>query len=481
MAVPVFGRYNKNMPNARRRKINNNITEGRLHSSFWKLAMPMMAGAALQNLFSMADLFFVGRLGYVAVAALSMAGVILAVIMMMAIGISTGTTALVAHFTGKKDYNSADNVLFQTVVVSAIAALGMVLIGLFGTTGLLRAFGATPEVIPGASAYLKISFMCSVVIFLFIGFNQALRGSGDAVTPLKVLILANMLNIALDPLLIFGFGFFPRLGVAGSAIATVISRTIGVVVLLWHFVFGHSSLHLHKNIFRINFALIGRMTKIGFFASFEILLRQLSLLLLLRLVSSFGVACLAAYGIVIRLRMAVMMFGFGIGAATSVLIGQNMGADHPERATQSGWKALRYYELIVAPIALLFFIFSPQIIGIFNNNAEVVNSGTNFLRFIAVTLPFLASALVLGRGMSGAGDTIAPAIMTGLFQLGLRIPIAYALVLIFGLGNNGIWLGINASDIGQGLALMWYFRQGFWQKRYRAHRAVLEESAFITA
>ncbi|MEA3560993.1 MAG: MATE family efflux transporter [Candidatus Omnitrophota bacterium] len=456
------------MSKPRPRKINNTITEGGLRSSFWRLALPMMAGAGLQNLFSLIDLFFIGRIGHIAVAALSIAGVIIAVIMMLAIGISAGTTALVAHFIGKKDYNSADSTLFQTVVVSIICSAAMALIGLFGINGLLNIFGASPEIIPAASGYLKITFLWSIVMFLFVGLNHALRGSGDAVTPLKILILANIINIALDPLLIFGLGFFPRLEVAGSALATVISRSIGVIILLRHLLFGYSSLHFHKDIFKLNFILIGKMMRIGFFASFEVLLRQVSILLLLRLVTSFGTACLAAYGIVIRLRMAVMMIGFGMGIACSVLIGQNMGAGRPDRAAKSGWEALKYYELIVIPIAILFFIFSPRIIGIFNNNPEVLEIGSRFLRFIAVTLQLLALALVLGKGVTGAGDTIAPAVMTGVFQLGLRIPIAYLLVLIFRLGNNGIWLAVNFSDICQGLAIAWYFKRGLWQKRYHS-------------
>jgi len=451
-----------------------------LQSSIWKLAMPMMVGAVLHDLFSLADLFFVGRLGHIAVAALSMAGVIIAVIMMAAIGISAGTTALIAHFIGKKDYDSADSVLFQTVVVSIICSAGMILIGLFGTVGLLRIFGATPEIIPDASAYLKISFIWSIFVFLFIGFSQALRGAGDAIVPLKILIFANIVNIILDPLLIFGLGFFPRMEVAGSAAATVISQSVGVLLLIGHLLFGHSSLHLHKDIFKVNFKIIGRMVKIGFFASFEVLLRQLSLLLLLRLITSFGAACLAAFGIAIRLRMAVMMFGLGMGAACSILIGQNMGAGYPDRAMQSGKKTLKYYELIVMPVAVLFFILSPHIVGVFNNHPDVVNIGTSLLRFIAVTFPFLALSLILGRGITGAGDTIAPAVMTGVAQLGLRIPIAYAMAIIFGLGTNGIWLGINASDICQGLAMMWYFKRGFWQKRYYKHRAILEQESFIT-
>ena len=467
------------MNNIRARKINNNITEGTLKSAIWKLAMPMMAGALLQDLFTLIDLFFVGRLGYVAVAALSISGVILSVMIMVAIGISSGITALVAHFIGKKDYNSADNALFQAVIVSTICSVGIALIGLFGTAGLLRMFGVSPEVIPAASGYLKITFIWSIFIFFFIAFNQALRGSGDALVPLKVLILANIINIVLDPFLIFGLGFFPMMGVAGSAAATVISRAVGAIVLLRHLFFGHSTLHFHRGIFRINLPVMGRMVKIGFFASFEVMLRHLSLLLLLRLITSFGTACLAGYGIAIRLRMVIMALGFGMGNATGVLVGQNMGAGKSHRASQSGWQTLRYYELIVLPVAVLFFIFSPSIVSIFNNRPEVVEIGSSFLRFIAVTLPFLAFSLILGKGINGAGDTVAPAIMTGIAQLGLRIPVAYLMVLVLGLGTNGIWLGINASDICQGLAMMWYFKQGFWQKRYHKHRAFLEQERVL--
>ena len=469
------------MSNKRARKINKNITAGKLSSSLWKLATPIMIAALLQDLFTLADLFFVGRLGYVAVAALSVSGVIIAVIMMVAIGISSGTTALIAHFTGEKDYTNADRVLFQTVVISFISSAVMVLVGVFGTVELLRIFGATPEIISSACGYLKINFIFSIVIFLFIGFNQALRGSGDAVTPLRVLILSNVVNILLDPLFIFGWGFFPRLEVAGSAVATVISRAIGVVILLGHFLYGHSSLHFHRDIFKINFPLVKRIVSIGFFASFEVLLRQISFLFLLRFIAVFGAVGLAAYGIVLRLRMAVIMLGMGMGSACGVLIGQNMGGGLSKPAVKSGWVALRYYELIILPLAVIFFVFAPHIIGFFNSHFEVVKIGSNFLRLMAITLPFLASALVLGRGISGAGDTAAPAVMTGISQLGLRIPSAYIMAFIFGLGINGIWLGINISDICQGIAMLWYFKGRFWQKRYYKHRSILEtENAVIT-
>ena len=151
-----------------------------------------------------------------------------------------------------------------------------------------------------------------------------------------------------------------------------------------------------------------------------------------------------------------------------------MGGGFSRRAVKSGWVALKYYELIILPLALIFFIFAPHIVGIFNSHPDVIRISSNFLRFIAITMPFLASALVLGRGISGAGDTVAPAVMTGIVQLGLRIPSAYAMAFIFGLGINGIWLGINISDISHGIAMLWYFKRCFWQKRYYKHHGIRE-------
>jgi len=441
----------------------------------------MIIGALLQDLFTFVDLLFIGRLGSTQLAALSIAGAILAIILMAAMGISSGTTALISHFIGKKDYDSADNVLFQTIIISIVCSVLMALVGIFGTTGLLKVFGAPENIIPAASEYLKINFIWSIVIFLSLAFNQALRGSGDTQMPLKVLVIANVINIILDPLFIFGWGIFPRMEIAGSATATIISRSIAIIILLNHFICGHSTLHFRKKAFKINFVTIGRMLKIGFFASLEVLLRQISLLLLMRLVASFGIACIAAYGIAIRLRMAIMMFGFGMGIAASILIGQNMGAGQPRRAEKSGWKALQYYEFMVIPLAIIFFIFAPRIISIFSNEAEVIKIGSSLLRFVALTMPFLASPLVLGRGISGAGDTIAPAIMTGIFQLGVRIILAYSLVLVFRLGYIGIWMGINASDICQGLVMVWYYKRGFWQKQYLKHRNILDQEDSMLA
>ena len=230
------------MEKIRERKIEKGLTTGDISKSIWKLAAPMMIGGALQDLFSMVDLYFVGKLGHIEVAALAIAGTVVAILMMMVQGISIGTTALVSHFTGGKSHEEADKVLGQTFLLGLISSSLMYIIAVFLVVPILIVFGAKGEVLTYAASYLSITFGWSIAIFFFEGVNQALRGSGDAQTPLKALVIANIINIFLDPLLIMGYGPFPRMGVAGSAIATVLSRAIGFIFLFIHITAGHSTL-----------------------------------------------------------------------------------------------------------------------------------------------------------------------------------------------------------------------------------------------
>lgn len=466
------------MKKERIRKTNHQLTEGNIKSSLFKLSWPLICGAFLHNLFTLVDLFFIGRLGSVALAALTVAGVIIAVLIMAALGISTGATALIAHYTGKREYSRADNVLIQAIILSIFCGAIMFIVGLFWVEPLLILIGATTEVIPYASQYLNIAFIFSFFIFLFFSFNQSLRGSGDTLTPLKALVLANILNILLDPLLIFGIGFFPRLEVAGSALATVISRAIGLLFLLRHFIFGYSSLHINRKALSINIPVLIRMVKIGFFSSLEALTRQISLLVLIKIISLFGTAALAAYGIVIKLKLFIIMFGLAVGIAVSILIGQNMGNNQAKRAQRCGWQAVKYYQMLVIPAAVFFFLFSPQIISIFTKDPEVISMAALFLRYISVSMPFLTPALILGKGITGAGDTAGPATLTGIFQLLWRIPVAYFLAKTFSFGMIGIYLAIVTSDFLQGIAMGVYFNKKKWQKRYYRHRTILEEQGF---
>jgi len=468
------------MEKIRERKIEKGLTTGDISKSIWKLAAPMMIGGALQDLFSMVDLYFVGKLGHIEVAALAIAGTVVAILMMMVQGISIGTTALVSHFTGGKSYEEADKVLGQTFLLGLISSSLMYIIAVFLVVPILIVFGAKGEVLTYAASYLSITFGWSIAIFFFEGVNQALRGSGDAQTPLKALVIANIINIFLDPLLIMGYGPFPRMGVAGSAIATVLSRAIGFIFLFIHITAGHSTLQFKIRYLKPQPTLMKRIISIGLFGSLQVFIREVSFLFLMRLVTSFGAITLAAYGIGARLRMAIMVPGFGFANSAAVLVGQNMGANQPERATKSTWRTVLYYESIAISVATIFIIFAPQLVVIFTKQPEVIRIGALFLRYLGVTFPFLALSLVLGQAMNGAGDTATPTIINAIAQLGLRIPLAYIFALVVGMGSFGIWLGINASDIAQGLGMVFLFKSGYWKKVYAKHQEKLEGKSIAT-
>jgi putative MATE family efflux protein len=464
----------------RERKIENGLITGNISRSIWTLATPMMIGGALEDLFSMVDLYFVGKLGHIEVAALAIAGTVVAILMMMVQGITVGTTALIAHFTGDRNYEEADIVLGQTFILGLIGSFIMYIVAVFLVEPILILFGAEGEVLIYAADYLKITFGWSIAIFFFEGVNQALRGSGDAQMPLKALIIANILNIILDPLLIMGYGPFPKMGVAGAAIATALTRGIGFIFLFLHLTVGHSTLQFKVRYTKPNLFLMKRIISIGSFSSLQVFIREVSFLFLMRLVASFGAITLAAYGIGARLRMVIMVPGLGFANSASVLLGQNMGAKQPERATESAWRTVLYYEFIAISLATIFIIFAPQLVAIFAKQPEVIRIGTSFLRYLGVTFPFLALSLVLGQAMNGAGDTAAPTIISAIGQLGVRIPLAYIFALVVGMGSSGIWLGINASDIAQGLGMVFLFRSGHWKKVYAKHREKLEQQPIRT-
>lgn len=218
---------------------------------------------------------------------------------------------------------------------------------------------------------------------------------------------------------------------------------------------------------------MGRIVNIGFFASLQVFIREISFLFLMRLVTSFGDVTLAAYGIGSRLRTFIMVPGFGFASAAAVLVGQNLGAGNPERAKKSAWRAVMYYEIIAIPLATLFLIFAPTFVGIFNDHPDVIVIGSSFLRYLAVTFPFLAFSLVFSQALNGAGDTKTATIINAIGQLVFRVPFAYLCALTLGLGYKGIWLGINASDVVQGIGMIFVFNSGHWQKVFIEHKKKL--------
>jgi putative MATE family efflux protein len=451
------------------------ITDGRLFTSAWRLSLPMMAAALLNNLFTIADMFFVGKLGPAAIAGVAVAGTIMGVLYMLSVGITTGCTALVAQAVGSGNRRRAETVAGQSLVmaavISAIAASSSLL-----ARPLLTAFGAEPDVVVRGAAYLEVSLGGAFTMLLSVTFVAALRGAGDVITPLKIMGLSNQINVGLDPNLIFGWLGVPALGVAGSAWATLAARALaGVLLARVFFVRGHAHFHLRVSDLRPHARTIWQMFKIGVFGSGQMLMRNLSAIILVRIVAMFGTVALAAYGIGIRLRMVVMMPGIGFGNAAATLIGQNVGARKPGRAERAGWVVTAMYAAMTVAVAIVFWIFARPLIAVFNADPQVVATGASFLRWFSATFVFMAFSIVLGRAMNGAGDTFWPMLITAISMLALRIPLAWGLSFTWQV--TGVWMGLAASNVVQGLIFVAAFRWGRWKRIGRAYVLAAEDVA----
>ncbi|MDP8236879.1 MAG: MATE family efflux transporter [Candidatus Erginobacter occultus] len=438
------------------------LTEGSITRAIAHLGVPLIATSLLQSAFNLIDMFFVGRLGPAALAAVTLSGIVIALLITAAIGISIGTLALVARYWGARRYREAALVVGQSFHLSLLLSILFGAGGWFLARPLLGFLGGSGEVLELAVTYFRIISAGAWTIFIFVTFSSALKGSGDAWTPLKVMALGVVVNCLLDPLLIFGWGPIPALGVPGSALATVLSRLVTVVVIIYRTRPQRSHLDLSGAFGRISFSLLGRILRIGFFSSVEMLLRSVAMIALLRFVSVYGTAALAAYGIGTRLRAVVLMPGIGLGYSSGILVGQNLGAGQPKRAHRTAWATWGIYQAVIIPLIAGFFIFAREVVGLFSQDPEVLRVGAVFIRYLAVSFFFLALILVFGKSLNGAGDTAGPMVITGfalLVMVGFLLWPGSA-----GLGLEGIWKAILGATALNGLLMAWWFQRGRWRR-----------------
>ena len=447
-------------------KTKRDLTRGGLTRNLWHLALPVMVSSALYDIFNIVDMIFVGRLGPEAIAAVSMSGILMGLIRMVVMGISAGTVALVSRFVGSRDHLSAESVLAQSIFLAVISSVIIAIAGHFLAAPVLRGLGASPEVVGPAAEYFRIVCYGSITMFLSIILGAGMRGFGDATTPMIALGIASLLNIGLDPLLIFGIGPFARLEVAGSALATVIARAIGSIILVVVLVRGKGGIRVSwpaKTAGVGRFSFIPRILKVGSFGALRMLSMNLSRIVLVRIVATFGTFAVAAFGIGLRLRIFVLILGFGLADATAVIVGQNLGAGHPERGERTAWLAVGYFALFLVFVSVAFLAVPRSIIGLFNDHPEVLDLGASFLIFFVPSLFFLDVSIVLGRALDGAGDTRTTMLITFLALIVLGVPMAWGFSQLWNV--NGIWGALVGSNMAQGLGVFIWFRKGRWKTK----------------
>jgi len=443
----------------------NPFTAGSLRRSLLRLAGPMFASALLQNTQSLIDLFWVGRLGPDAVAALALSGTVLFLMWPLVMGLCVGTVALVARHTGAGRSHAAAAAAGQSLGLSIEAGLFVGIGGILVLRPLLVLIGPEPAVAALAGDYLVVSFGGFFTVFLLAVSTSVMQGAGNALRPMTGMILANLINLALDPVLIFGLLGCPALGVRGAAWATVFSQVAACVVVTGSLFRGIPRLKVAWLDLRPRFHLAWEIFRIGIFSAGQMLARSLMAFALFRIVASCGTAALAGYGIGMRFHQMILLPCFVLGNASAALVGQNLGASRPDRAVRAGWLAAGIGMGLNLFSAVVMMLFAEPMTAFFSSDPAVVAVGSAYLRLVSFFYVFAALGIVLGRSMNGAGDTVPTMLITIVTLWGIQVPLAHYLARVVDPATTGVWWSIAISNMLNGLITAAWFGIGRWKLR----------------
>lgn len=439
------------------------FTEGSIGRAIALLSVPMILEMMMESLFGIVNVFYVARLGAEAIATVGLTESMLTIVFGIAIGLSMATTATVARRTGEKDLEGAAVAAVQSIIIGVLISLPLAVAGIAFAPTLLRLMGAEPGVVQTGSGYAAIILGGNVCIMLLFLINAIFRGAGDAAVAMRSLWLANIVNIILDPCFIFGLGPFPELGVTGSAIATTIGRGAGVVFQLWILLGGKSRVMVSRKHLRLDVPVMLKLLRVSLGGMFQFLVATASWLGLTRIVAIFGSSALAGYTLSLRILIFAMLPSWGMSNAAATLVGQNLGAQKPERAERSVMFAGLSNVIFLALVALIFVVFTERIIGIFTTDASVIAYGVSSLRIISYGFIFYGYGMVMVQAFNGAGDTFTPTLINlGCYWL-FQIPLAYLLAIHLNLGANGVFMAIPIAETLLTVLAIVFFRRGRWK------------------
>ncbi len=443
-------------------------TEGSLGRAILLLSVPMVLEMLMESLFVVCDVYFVGRLGKEAVATVGLTESMMVIVYTLAIGLSIGAMAMVARRTGEHDAEGAAHTVAQTLLLGLGVSLICGVLGVAFAPRLLELMGAEPSVVASGSTFTRVMLGANASVVMLFLINAVFRGAGDAAVAMRVLWLANIINILLGPCLIFGLGPFPEMGVTGAAVATSIGRGTGALYAfskLWR---GGGRIQLARRHFRVDTQLMARLVSLSGTATFQVFVGMASWIALTRIVSDFGSAAVAGNIIGMRVIMFALLPSWGMSNAAATLVGQSLGAGKPERAEQAVWRAGFYNMIFLAVVGLAFIVFADPIIGLFTQAAagpEVHAYGVVCLRIISAGFLFYAYGMVLTQSFNGAGDTRTPTLINVVVFWLFEIPLAYALAFYFGMGPHGVFVAVTISFSALAVVSAYFFRRGRWKTK----------------
>jgi len=439
-------------------------TRGPVGRAIVLLAIPMVLEMLMESVFAVADIFFVSMLGAEVVATVGLTETVMALVYTVAAGLSIGVTALVARRVGEQDEEAAARATVQAVALGAALAVVLGVVGLAYARPLLRLMGASADVVAVGSGYAAVTLGGSGVVLLLFLLNAAFRGAGDAAVAMRVLAVANGLNIVLDPVLIFGLGPFPEMGVAGAAVATAASRVIGVAFQLAVLLRGDGRLRVRARHVGIQPAVMWRLVRLSGTGTLQSLIGTVSWIGLMRIVAEFGSEALAGYTVAIRVILFALLPAWGFGNAAATMVGQGLGAGDPDRAERAVWLAGLMNLALLGSAATAFLVAAPGIIGLFGTDAETSAYAVRCLRLVSVSFYLYAFGAVLTQSFNGAGDVWTPTLLNLVCIWVFEFPLAWTLAFPLGMGADGVFIALACSFSAITVVSALVFRRGRWRR-----------------
>lgn len=442
---------------------DQDFTTGKMSRAIFLLSVPMVLEMVMESVFAVVDIWFVSKLGAEAVAAVGLTESLITVVYAIAMGIGLATTSVVSRRIGEKDPDRAARAAFQSIITGTAISLLIAIPGYIYSSDLLRIMGASSNIINSLSGYTAIMLGGNIVIMLLFIINAAFRSSGDAAISMRVLWVANLINLLLDPILIFGLGPIPAMGIKGAAIATTTGRGIAVLYQLYILFRGNKRIRIAAAHIRINFRLILHILRISMGGIGQNLIATLSWIILVRIISEYGSVAIAGYTIAMRIVLFAMLPSWGISNAAATLVGQNLGAGRPERAERAVHITGITNMIFLGLIGVILLIIPTSFIEIFIDNADVIKSGSTGLRIVSMGFIAYGFGMVIVNAFNGAGDTVTPTLINLFAFWIIEIPVAAFLSSRIFFNEEGVYTAIVIAESLMTLTAWTVFRRGKWK------------------
>ena len=443
---------------------DRDYTVGPVGAALVMLSVPMVLEMAMESLFAVVDVFFVSRVSADAVATVGVTESLLTIVYTVALGLGIGATAVVARRIGEKDDEGAAQAAAQSIALGLILSVAVGVAGTVYAEQLMRAMGATPSMISSSLGYTRVMFAGNATVTLLFLINAIFRGAGDPAIAMRMLWVSNAINIVLDPILIFGFGPIPAMGVTGAAIATNIGRGTAVITQLWMLGSGRSRVHLRRRHLELVPVVMWNVCRLSGSGFLQVLIDTSSYVGLVRVIATFGSDVLAGYTIGIRTVIFAILPAWGLANAAATMVGQALGAAKPDRAEEAVWTAGKYNAIVLGIVGLVFLVFAPQITALYTSDPRVAPYATSCLRIVSTGFVFFAYGLVFTQSFNGSGDTWTPTwINLGCFWV-FQIPLAWLLAIRLEMGPEGVFIAMTVAFSLLAVISGVIFRRGTWKQ-----------------